>query len=46
MRVNQYGYVDDNKVNLKLTVYNDGDGLINSSDVRVRGGKYATFVNC
>jgi hypothetical protein len=28
MKVNQYGYVDDNKVNLKLTVYKDDDGLI------------------
>jgi len=28
MKVNQYGYVDDNKVNFELTVYKDDDGLI------------------
>ena len=46
MKVNQYGYGDDNKVSLKLTVYKDGDGMLNRSNVRVRRGKNATFVNC
>ena len=36
MKVDQYEYVDDNKVSLKLTVYKDGDWMLNRSDVGAR----------